>query len=174
MLDRMLLGRDVREPSIPAISFELPTCSKGPLTLDHVPRPTGFDNSDEPLETQISSQSYRIIKVNIEILSIWECVLADITQPSSEIDTPIWRHDSRRSAIMTKIMDFESSGAANYFSWMLLTVATECHRGLHRYMSTGLATHVIQGPYLRGYFLAWIYFQLVYCVIHCCLCVNLI
>ncbi|KAF2820158.1 hypothetical protein CC86DRAFT_471309 [Ophiobolus disseminans] len=153
MLDRMLLGGHTRDPSVLSTSFELPMFSDGPSKPDLVSRAAGLDALDMMFGPEASQPSPSVIQLNIEILSIWESVLADITKPPTDTDTPIWRHDSGRAAVLTKLMDFE----------------TRCQRGHHGYMSVGSPTRVLEESQLHDYFLAWIFYQLVHCVIHCCL-----
>ncbi|KAH7346096.1 hypothetical protein BKA66DRAFT_602766 [Pyrenochaeta sp. MPI-SDFR-AT-0127] len=153
MLDRMLLGSNTREPSIPTTAFELPIFQGGPSHPDQSFRPYGVDHLLISYESETPRSLHSVVSLNMQILRIWECVLADVTRPPSDNDVPLWRHDSARAVILTRLLDFE----------------TRCQNSSHNYSTTGPPTRVLEEPRLRDYYLAWVHFQLVLSVIQCCL-----
>lgn len=129
MLDRLLLGGGIREVLVPSTLFELPRISYGPSTPDPVSQGSRPDARGSSCTAEMSSQSYNIVQLNIDTFTIWERVIADITQPSSDTDTPLWRHDSRRSAILTDLLDLELSKKALSSSVALLTILQSAGEG---------------------------------------------
>ncbi|KAI8933128.1 hypothetical protein NX059_009769 [Plenodomus lindquistii] len=153
MLDRMLLGGNTRIPSSPSRAFELPIIQCGP---SHPDGPLISSNGDTPLHslaTGIPSPEQSAVRLQIQIIEIWESVVAEIAQPPSSTDVPIWRHDSPRAAILTRLLDFEM----------------RCETAGHTLSSTGSPTRVLEEPQLAGYFIVWLRFQLMLCVMNCCI-----
>lgn len=121
MLDRMLLGDNTREPSIPTTSFELPIFQGGPSPPDQSFRSYGVDYLPITNESEACRSLHSIVSMNIQILRIWECVLADLIRPPSDVDVPLWRHDSARSVILTRLLDFETRKLSKNVSEIQLT-----------------------------------------------------
>ncbi|KAF2123428.1 hypothetical protein P153DRAFT_361995 [Dothidotthia symphoricarpi CBS 119687] len=153
MLDRMLLGGNTRDPSSPITAFELPVIQGGPSHPDILPQLSEVDISLSSVESGVIVSPQSAVCLQVQIIRIWECVMANIAQPPSSTDVPLWRHDSPRAAILTRLLDFQM----------------RCETAGHSLSCTGSPTRVLEEPGLANYFLIWLRFQLIHCVINCCL-----
>ncbi|PSN60162.1 hypothetical protein BS50DRAFT_579334 [Corynespora cassiicola Philippines] len=144
MLERMFIGGNVHMPSIPNPSFDLPAFQGGPLHPDD-------QSSHIPNGTVSSPRTPGIVATYIEVLRIWETVIADLHQSSSDNEIPFWRHDSSRAKIVSQLLEFEMSAEH------------------HTYLSVGPATQVLERPHLRNYYLTWLFFEIAHSSIHCCI-----
>lgn len=110
MLDRMLLGGNTRNPSASTAIFCLPVLQSGPSHPD-----VGSEPSAEPevlldsVDSGAPLPPQTVICLQTQTLRIWECIVDYIAQPPSSTDVPLWRHDSPRAAILTKLLDIETS-----------------------------------------------------------------
>lgn len=109
MLDRMLLGGDTKNPSTPTAIFELPVITGGPSHPDNPPQPFEPNISLSSVDSGAPLPPQNVACLQIQTIRIWECVVDYIAQPALSTDIPLWRHDSPRAAILTKLLDIETS-----------------------------------------------------------------
>jgi hypothetical protein len=109
MLDRMLLGGNMRNPSTPTAAFQLPVIQSGPFHPDIRPQLPGHEISLKCVDSDAPLPPQSVTCLQIQTIRIWECVIDYIAQPPSDTDVPLWRHDSPRAAILTKLLDIEMS-----------------------------------------------------------------
>ncbi|KAF7676700.1 hypothetical protein GT037_004912 [Alternaria burnsii] len=141
MLDRMLLGGNTRNPSTPTTAFELPVIQSGPFHPDIRTQPPEHDISLQCVDSDAPLPPQSVTCLQIQTIRIWECVIDYIAQPPSDTDVPLWRHDSPRAAILTKLLDIEMRSPAR----------------------------VLDEPHLKNYFVVWLRFQLTLSVVNCTL-----
>ncbi|KAH8629534.1 Regulatory protein CAT8 [Alternaria alternata] len=113
MLDRMLLGGNTRNPSTPTTAFELPVIQSGPFHPDIRTQPPEHDISLQCVDSDAPLPPQSVTCLQIQTIRIWECVIDYIAQPPSDTDVPLWRHDSPRAAILTKLLDIEMNKSTN-------------------------------------------------------------
>ena len=109
MLDRMLLGGNTKSPSTPTAIFELPIIQSGPVHPDISPQLFEPDISLSSVDSGALLPPQNVVCLQIQTIRIWECVIEYIVQPTSSTDVPLWRHDSPRAAILTKLLEIETS-----------------------------------------------------------------
>ncbi|KAH8691754.1 hypothetical protein GQ44DRAFT_201388 [Phaeosphaeriaceae sp. PMI808] len=153
MLDRMLLGGNTTNPSAPAAIFELPVIQSGPSHPDIYSQTCEPDISLGSVDSGAPLPPQNVACLQIQTIRIWECIIGYIAQPPSSTDVPLWRHDSPRAAILTKLLDFE----------------TRCEIAGHILSSVGSPARVLEEPVLRSYFVIWLRFQLSLSVFNCIL-----
>ncbi|RYN63713.1 hypothetical protein AA0117_g10708 [Alternaria alternata] len=105
----MLLGGNTRNPSTPTTAFELPVIQNGPFHPDIRTQLPEYDISLQCVDSDAPLPPQSVICLQIQTIRIWECVIDYIAQPPSNTDVPLWRHDSPRAAILTKLLDIEMS-----------------------------------------------------------------
>ncbi|PVH91968.1 hypothetical protein DM02DRAFT_307554 [Periconia macrospinosa] len=153
MLDRMLLGGNTTNPSAPTAIFELPVIQNGPSPPDFNSQPCELEISLASVDSGAPLPPLNVACLQIQSIRIWECIIDYIAQPPSSTDVPLWRHDSPRAAILTKLLDFE----------------TRCEMAGHVLASVGSPARVLEEPELKSYFVIWLRFQLSLSVFNCIL-----
>lgn len=121
MLDRMFLGGNTKNPSAPSAVFELPVIQSGPLHPDLPLLPHECDLLLDSIDSGAPLPPQNVACLQIQTIRIWECVIDYIAEPPSSADIPLWRHDSPRAAILTKLLDIETSQYIRLFVWESLT-----------------------------------------------------
>ncbi|KAG9186771.1 hypothetical protein G6011_09879 [Alternaria panax] len=143
----------MRNPSTPAAAFELPVIQSGPLHPDIRSQPSDHDISLDLVASGAPLPPQSVICLQIQTIRIWECVIDYIAQPPSNKDVPLWRHDSPRAAILTKLLDIEM----------------RCETSGHTLACIGSPARVLDDPKLKSYFVIWLRFQLTLSVVNCTL-----
>lgn len=114
LLDRMFLGCTNPHATLPPLAFgEAFVHSRSdkngagadiqnPYNLhSHFDTGQGIDLAD-------------IVSINIDLLQIWEDVIADSSQALPLHDKPFWMGDSRRGRIISALLEFETSQSNRY------------------------------------------------------------
>ncbi|XP_014555252.1 hypothetical protein COCVIDRAFT_102958 [Bipolaris victoriae FI3] len=153
MLDRMLLGGNTRNPSTPTAIFELPIIQSGPSHPDIHSQTCEPDTSFGSVDSGALLPPQNVASLQIQTIRIWECIIDYIAQPPLSTDVPLWRHDSPRAAILTKLLDIE----------------TRCEIAGHVLSSVGSPARVLHEPALTNYFVIWLRFQLSLSAFNCIL-----
>ncbi|KAH7086447.1 hypothetical protein FB567DRAFT_71379 [Paraphoma chrysanthemicola] len=153
MLDRMLLGGHMKNASTPAASFEIPIMQNGPFHPDFCPEPSEYVVSLSSIDSDMPLPPQNVACLQVQTIRIWEYVIDYVAQPPSSADVPLWRHDSPRAAILTKILDVE----------------TKSEIAGHTLSYVGPPARVLNEPRLERYFLVWLRFQLTLSVVNCIL-----
>ncbi|KAJ9626843.1 hypothetical protein H2204_009859 [Knufia peltigerae] len=151
MMDRIFIGQNISRPCIPASSFDLFVFERGPLLPE---RSTGFNSFvtlREIIHHHNNNRTFSLMAVNIHLLSIWEDMMRDVFETRSGRTDTFWHDGSSWSKIQSRLWEYE----------MLVHP--------HRYTSVGFPTRVRQDPLTRSYFLTWLFFQVLYSTIQCCL-----
>ncbi|KAH6644655.1 hypothetical protein C7974DRAFT_25537 [Boeremia exigua] len=153
MLDRMLLGGNTKNPSTPTAVFELPVIQSGPCHPDGSPQTAESDVSLESVDSDIPLPPQSVACLQIQTIRIWECIIDYIAQPPLSTDIPLWRHDSPRAAILTKLLDIE----------------TRCETAGHTLTCVGSPARVLEEPRLTSYFVIWLRFHMTLSAVNCIL-----
>ncbi|EUC39909.1 hypothetical protein COCMIDRAFT_41667 [Bipolaris oryzae ATCC 44560] len=153
MLDRMLLGGNTTNPSTPTAIFELPVIQSGPSHPDLPSQTCEPDISLGSIDSGAPLPPQNVACLQIQTIRIWECIIDYIAQPPSSTDVPLWRHDSLRAPILTKLLDIE----------------TRCEIAGHVLSSVGSPARVLHEPALTNYFVIWLRFQLSLSAFNCIL-----
>lgn len=169
MLDRMLLGGNTRNPSTPTTAFELPVIQSGPFHTDIRTQPSEHDISLQCVDSDAPLPPQSVTCLQIQTIRIWECVIDYIAQPPSDTDVPLWRHDSPRAAILTKLLDIEMSKYVPELMLVKLNSVPGCETSGHTLACIGSPARVLNEPHLESYFVVWLRFQLTLSVVNCTL-----
>ena len=107
MLDRVFLGGKISCATLPSCAYELFLFQDGPqLTSQCV------DTKPFSLQTSLQDRSgkvYSILSANVEILQIWEQVVATSFQVTADKSIPFWKDGSPLSQTLSSLLEFEMS-----------------------------------------------------------------
>ncbi|KAL2204251.1 hypothetical protein CC79DRAFT_1372259 [Sarocladium strictum] len=150
MMDRTFSGARVRSSCVPTSSFQLFLMQRAP------PNPDGSSRSENiTLSTChgniLQGGSLDVGSCNIVLLDLWHGALMAVFGEGSSKPGPFWRNDSAQASIETRLMEFE----------------LRIHP--HRYTVVGSPRRVLNEPDLRPFFTAWVFMQILYSAIRCCL-----
>ena len=112
MLDRVFIGAKVSSATVPSSAYQLSLFQHGPQLVS--------SNADaKPIALQTSLQSrlgkvYSILSTNVEVLQIWEQVVATSFQATTDISTPFWKDGSALSQTLSSLLEFELSKVTSH------------------------------------------------------------
>ncbi|EXJ88753.1 hypothetical protein A1O3_01817 [Capronia epimyces CBS 606.96] len=154
MMDRILTGDNIRSTCIPAFSFHLFLMRNGPRHPDGVAA-TKDITLQTSFEDKLRAGSLDLVACNILLVHLWDTTMQDIFQVVPETSVAFWRDGSSRAKLHSALLEFEMRKQ---------TVAQS-----HLYSIVGSPQRVVGEPHLRPYFGVWVFFQIMYSAINCCL-----
>lgn len=106
MLDRVFTGGKI-SATVPASAYQLSLPQDGPQ-LPNAAANTSLVTLRTTLQERLG-KSYNILLMSVEVLQIWEQVIATTFQPTTTGSTPFWKDGSALSQNLSSLLEFELS-----------------------------------------------------------------
>lgn len=98
MLDRMFSGTNFGGNSLSFAAFE--HVAPPAVSLQRILQPS------EVVSVERSCEQESILTSIFDLMSVWENLMTDMSELSIEV-TPLWRFDSKRSQILSRLLELE-------------------------------------------------------------------